>query len=79
MTKLRIVAVTPEGTGQDTRYYVEMKKKFLFIPYWSPFKNYIYDPITGSPLFFWNLDKAKNFVKNYRAEESKVVYEQEVK
>lgn len=76
MSKFRIVAVTPSGSECNTRYYVEKRERFLFVPYWAPIRSYSVDPIIGNPLFFWNFDDAKKFIKDYHEKEIAVVYEE---
>ena len=76
MKKFRIVAETPEGPKPETRYYVQKKERFLFIPYWAAVRSYNLDPIVGKPLFFWNFADAKKFIKDYQEGKTVVVYEE---
>lgn len=76
MKKFRIVAETSEGPKPETRYYVEKRKRFLFIPYWTAVISYTLDPIIGNPLYFWNFTDAKKFIKDYQEGKTVVVYEE---
>ena len=75
MKKFRIVAGTPEGVGR-TRYYVQKRERFLFIPYWTDVRDYGSDPVVGHAVYFYNLSDAKQFIKNYREAKSEIVYEE---
>lgn len=76
MKKFRIVSETSEGPNPETRYYVQKRDRILFIPYWTAVRSYTLDPIVGSPLFFWNFNDAKEFIKQYQEGKRVVVYEE---
>lgn len=76
MKKFRIVSETSEGPNPETRYYVQKRDRFLFIPYWTAVRSYTLDPIVGSPLFFWNFNDAKEYIKHYQEGKTVVVYEE---
>ena len=76
MKRFRIVSDTSEGPNPETRYYVQKRARFLFIPYWTAARSYALDSIVGSPVFFWRLNEAMEYIKNYQEGKSVVVYEE---
>lgn len=76
MKKFRIVSESSEGPNSKTRYYVQKRNWFLFIPYWAAIRSYSLDPILGSPCFFWNFNDAKEYIKHYQEAKTIVVYEE---
>lgn len=76
MKKFRIVSETSEGPNPETRYYVQKRDRFLFIPFWTAVRSYTLDPVVGKPLFFWNFNDAREYIKNYQEGKTVVVYEE---
>lgn len=76
--KFRIVEAIPAGSEKwrKAKYYVEKRDRFLFIPRWREIRSYEVDEIVGEPVYFWTLEDAKKFIKEYRESERKVIYEE---
>ena len=70
MKKFRIIEEIEEGVCGNTKYYVQARDRILFIPYWRCARN-----MFGEPLFFWNIENAKDYIKKYKEGSTNVAYE----